>query len=575
VGAARGAGVVDVVIRGGTVVDGTGAASFVADVSVAHGRVVALDAPGSASADGGREIDADGLVVAPGFVDVHTHLDAQVFWDPACTPLPQHGVTTALAGNCGFTIAPLAPENADYLMRMLARVEGIPLEALEAGVPWSWKTTAEYLDAVQLAEPVVNLGFMVGHSALRRAVMGADAVGGVADTRQVEAMQALLREGLAAGGFGFSSSWSRSHWDGDGEPVPSRAASRDELLALCSVLVDFPGTQVEFLPTNENFGDEHLDVMASMSLASGRPLNWNVYIPRGNQPDQCARKLSASDYARERGAQVFALTYPDVIRARMTFLGAGFDPMPGWAPVMALASSEKLAALQDPEVRARLLAGSQSPEAGNYRDTVADWANMTVAETFAPEHRGYEGRTLGDIGRERGQDPFDALLDIVVGDDLRTGLTPVPPAADDDSWALRVESWTDPRVVLGASDAGAHLDLIATYDWAPRFLALARDRAGLPIEDSVRRVTSVQADLYGLAGRGRIEPDAVADIVVFDPERIGPGRVTWRDDLPAGAGRLSSEPTGIEHVLVAGVEVVRGTELTGRRPGRVLRPDAR
>ena len=397
--------------------------------------------------------------------------------------MPQHGVTTALAGNCGFSIAPLEPEQADYLMRMLARVEGIPLAALEAGVPWNWRTTGEYLAAVEAAEPAVNLGFMVGHSAIRRVVMGDDAVGETADADQIEAMQRLLRDGLAAGGFGFSSSWSTSHWDGDGAPVPSRSAAADELIALCGVLTEFPGTQVEFLPTNDDFTDVHLELMTRMSLASGRPLNWNVYIPRGNQRDESAHKLSASDHARARGAQVFALTYPDVIRARMTFLGAGFDPMPGWAPIMALPVAEKLAALQDPEVRARLAAGSQSPEAGNYRDTVARWAEMVVDETFAPQHRGYEGRTLGDIGRERGQEPFDALLDIVVADELRTGLTPLPPAADDDSWALRIDSWTDPRVVIGASDAGAHLDLIATYDWAPRFLALARDHGALSLED--------------------------------------------------------------------------------------------
>ena len=316
------------------------------------------------------------------------------------------------------------------------------LAALEAGVPWNWRTTGEYLAAVEATEPVVNLGFMVGHSAIRRVVMGEDAVGAVADARQVEAMRGLLRDGLAAGGFGFSSSWSTSHWDGEGAPVPSRSAAADELVSLCAVLADFPGTQVEFLPTNDDFTDVHLELMTRMALTSGRPLNWNVYIPRGNQRDESARKLSASDHARARGAQVFALTYPDVIRARMTFLGAGVDPMPGWAAVMALPVAEKLAALQDPDVRARLAVGAQSPEAGNYRETVARWADMVVDETFAPQHRGYEGRSLGDIGRERDQDPFDALLDIVVADELRTGLTPIPPAADADSWALRIESWT-------------------------------------------------------------------------------------------------------------------------------------
>jgi N-acyl-D-aspartate/D-glutamate deacylase len=562
----------DAVITGGTVVDGSGGPAVLADVAVRDGRIVELAPAGTIGEAAAQRIDADGLVVAPGFIDVHTHVDAQVFWDPACTPLPQHGVTTAFAANCGFSIAPLEAGNADYLMRMLARVEGIPLEALEAGVPWSWRSTGDYLAAVEAVRPVLNLGFMVGHSAIRRSVMGDTSVREVADDGQIAAMQALLRDGLAAGGFGFSSSWAATHWDGDGTAVPSRSSAAAELLALAAVLAEFPGTQVEFIPTVGDFTDEHIELMTGMALASGRPLNWNVYIPRGNQPAESARKLGASDHAAARGARVRALTYPDVIRARMSFLGAGFDGIPGWAPIMALPLADKMAALRDRDVRARLAAGAEVPEARNYRDTVARWDAMVVDETFAPQNRGCEGRAIGEIARERHQDPFDVLLDVVLADELRTGLTPAPPADDAASWELRIDSWTDPRVVIGASDAGAHLDLLSTFDWAPRFLALARDHGALSLEAAVHRLTAVQADLYGLAGRGRIALGAVADLVVFDAALVGPGRVSWRNDLPAGAGRLSAEPTGIAHVFIGGREVVRGTELTGERPGRVLRP---
>jgi N-acyl-D-aspartate/D-glutamate deacylase len=561
----------DLIITSGAVVDGTGGPSRQADVGIRDGRVVALAAPGRIDEAAARVIDADGLVVAPGFIDVHTHQDAQVFWDPACTPSPLHGVTTVVAGNCGFSIAPLAPPDGEYLMQMLARVEGIPLESLEVGVPWDWRTTADYLDRVQSVGPVVNMGFMVGHSALRRAVLGADAVGQAATAQQIEAMGALLRAGLAAGGLGFSSSWATTHWDGDGNPVPSRAASADELLALSAVLADFPGTQLEFIPTVQHFEDRHIELMTAMALAAGRPLNWNVMIPRGDQQDATARKLSASDHATAHGARVLALSYPDVIRARMTFLGAGFDGIPGWAPTMALPPDKKQAALADPVVRARLQADAESPAAGNYRDTVARWGDMVVSEAYTDRTRAYEGRRIGEIAAERGQEPFDTMCDIVLLDELRTGLVPVPPADDPASWKLRIESWRDPRVVIGASDAGAHLDLLSTFDWATRFLALTRDMGTMPMEEAVHRVTGVQGRLYGLEGRGSLEEGAIADIVVFDPGSVGPGRVAWRDDLPGGAGRLYGEASGIEHVLVGGRQVVRSGGLTGEQPGRVLR----
>jgi N-acyl-D-aspartate/D-glutamate deacylase len=384
-------------------------------------------------------------------------------------------------------------------------------------------------------------------------------------------MGELLRAGLAAGSLGFSSSWSSTHWDGDGNPVPSRSATAEELVSLCDVLAAFPGTQIEFIPTPQGFEDRHLEVMTAMSLAAGRPLNWNVFIPWGDQEEATRRKLSASDHAAARGARVLALSYPDVIRSRLTFLGAGFDGIPGWPSTMALPPDKKRAALSDPAERARLRTAADSPEAGNYRTTVARWADMVITEGFSERTRPLEGRRIGEVAAERGQDPFDVLCDIVVEDDLRTGLIPVPPADDPSSWKLRVESWQDPRVVLGASDAGAHLDFLFTFDWAPRFLALNRDMGIMPLEEAVQRVTGVQARLYGLTGRGSIGEGAVADLVVFDPASIGPGRTAWRDDLPGGAGRLYGEASGIEHVLVQGREVVRSGRLTGEQPGQVLR----
>ncbi len=566
----------DLVIRRGVLIDGTGAERRPADVGVRGGRIVAVTPPGELDDErAGRVIDADGRGVAPGFVDLHTHYDAQAFWDPTLSPSPLHGVTTVVGGNCGFSIAPLSgdPADGEYLMRMLARVEGMPLESLAAGVPWDWRSTEEYLDRLD-GTLSVNAGFLVGHSALRRAVMGEDAVGHAATDEQVSAMAALLAEGLAAGGLGFSSSWATTHSDGAGDPVPSRHATHDELVALCTVVRNHPGTTLEFIPTVGPFGDEHVELMADMSLAADRPLNWNVLIAaNARSGDDVAQRLSASDRAAERGARVLALTVPDLMRIRLCFLtGFLLDSFPGWAKTMTLPPAEKLAALADPVERARLQAGVDSPEAGPLA-RVAQWHRMTIEEAFTPETKVHEGRLVGDIADELGVTPFDALLDIVVADDLRTVILPPQTGDDEASWALRAETWRDPRVILGASDAGAHLDFIATFNYTTAFLGdSVRDRGLMGLEQAVHLLTDVPARLYGLSGRGRVAERWAADLVVFDPDRVAPGPVSMRADLPAGAARLYSEPEGIEHVIVNGVEIVGpGATFTDARPGTLLR----
>jgi len=259
----KGEPMLDVVIRGGEVVDGTGAPRRRADVGIADGKVVKI---GEVTDDANTVIDATGKVVTPGFIDLHTHYDAQALWDSSLSPSPLHGVTTVMAGNCGFTIAPLTQQDGDYLMRMLARVEGMPLESLQQGVPWNWSSTAEYLDAVD-GTLMPNAGFLVGHSALRRVVMHDDATKREATDEEIEKMCNLLRDGLRAGGMGFSSTWSTSHNDHTGVPVPSRHASRKELIDLCAVVGEFPGTTLEFIPAVGRFEDETFELMADMSAS--------------------------------------------------------------------------------------------------------------------------------------------------------------------------------------------------------------------------------------------------------------------------------------------------------------------
>ncbi len=558
----------DLIIRGGYVVDGTGAPGAVGDVGVRDGRVVAM---GRVDEDAAEVVDASGMVVAPGFVDIHTHYDAQAFWDTTLSPSPLHGVTTVVGGNCGFTIAPLAPGAGEYLKTMLARVEGMPLESLDEGVPWDWTSFAEYLDRLD-GQLSVNAGFLVGHSAIRRVVMGEDATSGRAPTAEEhEQMLALLREGLTAGGLGFSSTWSPTHNDANGDPVPSRHADVDELVAFCEVVGEFDGTTLEFLPTSGDFTDEHYDVMTKMSVAADRPLNWNVLQVTARNTEMVDNRLAAGDYAAERGGKVIALTIPDVIRPRLCFqTGFVLDALPGWAKPMALPDEDKLELLADP-VRRKELDELAKSETGPLRG-IARWERMTFVECFTPDTKPFEGRTVEEVAEELGMTAWDALCDVAVRDGLRTGFSPPVRGGDDADWERRVEVWRDPRALVGASDAGAHLDLLATFNYCTTLIAeTVRKRSLLSVEEAVKLLTDDQARLYGLTGRGRLAEGWAADIVVFDPERIGPGPIHTRDDLPGGAGRLYGEAEGIEHVFVNGTEIVRGKEFTDARPGTLLR----
>ncbi len=572
-------GLLDLKIIGGLVIDGSGAPGVMATVGVRDGRIVSIsESADAAAAPATDTIDATGLVVAPGFIDIHTHYDAQAFWDTTLSPSPLHGVTTVIGGNCGFTIAPLlAPgassvdsADADYLMRMLARVEGMPLESLQQGVPWSWGTTAEYLDLLD-GTLMPNAGFLVGHSAIRRVVMGAAATEREATEDELVQMQQLLRDGLGAGGLGFSSTWSSSHNDHLGRPVPSRHASRQELIALCSVVSEFPGTTLEFIPAVGQFSDDTFRLMGEMSAAANRPLNWNLLQVYAQSWDHVQHQLRGFDIAEALGGRVLALTLPDTFRLRLNFT-SGFilDILHGWDQLMALPVEEKLRQLRDPDVRAEWDRLAQSTE-GTTR-SIGNWAGYWILETFSDEWQPFQGRLIGDIARELGRSPWDTLADIVIADDLRTVIANQDRGQDDATWQRRVEVWRDPRAIVGASDAGAHLDMIDSFSYCTTMLARAvRERDMMPLEEAVHHLTARPAALYGLIDRGQLTPGYLADITIIDPATIGPGEVSTRFDLPGGAGRVYGEGVGVEHVIVNGVRCVDHGTLLDARPGTLLR----
>ncbi|WDG30599.1 D-aminoacylase [Streptomyces sp. CA-278952] len=566
----------DHLIRRATVVDGTGGPAYTADVGIRGGRIAVVAEPGTITEEAVTGEDADGLVLAPGFVDPHTHYDAQLFWDPYATPSMNHGVTTVAGGNCGFTLAPLhpdRPEDADYTRRMMSRVEGMALAALEEGVDWSWSTFREYLDALE-GRIAVNAGFMVGHCALRRHVMGADAVGGQPTPAQLDAMLALFHDAMDAGAWGLSTTQSSTHSDGDGEPVASRHARPEELLALSRAVGEHEGTQLEAIVAGclDQFSDEEIDLFVDMTAAAGRPLNWNVLTIDAAVPERVPRQLIPSERARRAGGRIVALTMPILTPMNMS-LGTfcALNLIPGWGEILALPVPERIERLRDAGTRAEMLRRADSKEAGVFR-RLAHFGRYVIGDTYSAANEGLSGRVVNDIAAERGQDAFHCLVEICAADDLRTVLWPMPTDNDPDSWALRQRTWEHEDVLLGGSDAGAHLDRMCGAPYTTRFLGdCLRGRRLVSLTAAVKMLTDDPARLFGLRERGRIEEGFHADLVLFDPERIDAGPATLVHDLPGDSPRLDSKAIGIVSVRVNGVETLRDDKVTGAVPGTVLR----
>jgi len=512
-------------------------------------------------------------MIAPGIVDPHTHYDAQLFWDPTASPSNLHGVTTVIGGNCGFTLAPLNAEDADYIRQMMAKVEGMPLAALEQGVPWNWSTFAEYLSALE-GNLGVNAGFLVGHCALRRKVMGSPRAGEVATDEEIAVMRALLADSLAAGGLGFSSSQSRTHSDGDGQPITSRFADRREMLAFCEEVAAHEGTTLEYITNGclDSFSDEEVDLMTTMSVTAQRPLNWNVLTVDARSGDRIAHQLNASSSAAAAGGQIVALIMPTLVPMNMSFrTHCALFLIPGWGEVMGLPVPERMQQLAEPAVRTKLDELARSKEAGVFRG-LARWGTYIIGDTYSETNEGCAFRTVADIAAERGAGDFDTLLDIVLADDLRTVLWPNTDDGDERTWAMRAEIWSDPRAMVGGSDAGAHLDRMCGSSYPTAFLEdCLRGRKLVPVQKAVHMMTGQPAALFGLRDRGIVAEGHAADLFVFNPETVGSEPARLVHDLPGDAPRLIADSRGVVRVLVNGIETVRDGRPTGAVPGSLLR----
>jgi N-acyl-D-aspartate/D-glutamate deacylase len=547
-----------VVIRGGIVVDGTGCPGEQRDVAVADGLIVADVARDAV------ELDASGCVVAPGFIDIHTHYDAQVFWDPGLSPSCFHGVTTVVTGNCGFSLAPTRPEHRDIIARTLENVEDMDFAALEAGVPWDFVTFDEYLASVRRRGTALNYATYAGHTALRLFVMGEDAYRRPATADEVSAMQRVLAESLRAGAAGLATSFAPTHRGLDGMPIPSRVAEHSEFLALLEVMRDWGRGVVEVTAGEGWDFDGYYDLQPRI----GVPFTFGALMTR---PDgEHRRRLRVHADGIGRGADV----WPQVSPRPLAFSFRMDDPFPlnacdVFAELMSQNSTERRRAYADPSWQDRAQSAIDAMPAARPR-----WDTYTISES--DRHPELVGKRVADLAAERGQSPLRVVLDLAA-EELSMWVRAVLTNDDEDEVAVLLQA---DHCALGLSDAGAHVGQLCDAPQATDFLGKwVRDRSLMPIEEAVRRLTSAQADLFGFVDRGRLVAGLAADIAVFDPSTIAPGPTRRVRDFPADSERLTApEPVGVRHVLVNGVPIrvdESPVDDPAPRPGRILSPAPR
>ncbi len=562
----------DLFIRGATIIDGTGAPGLAGNVGVKDGRIAYV---GPESHAASRIIDARGRLLTPGFIDTHTHYDAQITWDPWLRPHTRHGVTTFICGNCGFALSPLSPGSLEYLVPMLAKVEGIPHETLRQGARISWNTTGEMLATFD-GQVGVNVGFMVGHSTLRVNVMKDRAQDPVATRQDIDAMKGQLRQALREGAMGFSSSHIETHVDHEGEEVPSLHSSHAELLELMSVVKDFEGTMVGYVLTGYKPDSAAMRRMAEVSLAAERPYAWPLLVPGLHPEELMDAKMAATDVARAMGAELRVQAPSCPVGVYINFKnGLGFDMFPGaWKGVYRQDHAGRIAAFSDPEMRARLEsdAGKLPPGAnGKYR---AEFDNYEVVSVKSPRYERHVGRRMGDLAKEEGRSAFQIILDMVVADDLETVFVPRDPAVNELAvWKDIVRCMRDSRTLWGGDDGGAHLDVLEAYSHSTRFIQCAVKQHGLmEIEEAIHHFTQVPALFIGLRDRGTIALGNHADLLLIDLDAVRVTPVEFRTDFPADGERLYTGAEGIDYVIVNGTPIIADGEYTGEKPGHVLRP---
>lgn len=557
----------DVVLRGGRVVDGTGMRSFTADVALKDGRIGKI---GRVSETAKRTIDADGCWVTPGFIDVHTHYDVQLDWDPLATPSSWHGVTSVLAGNCGFTLAPSKPEDVDWLAGMLARVEGMSRAALGEGLRFAGGSFADYWNRFR-GKLGVNVGSYVGHCAVRRWVMGDDASEREATDEEIAAMQELVREAMRQGAAGFSTSQIELHCGEDGREVPSNFASPKEVLALASVLAEFDRGAIEIIPKSFSEGYDQADRQLLLDLyrVSGRPVELNILVPNLTHPMGWQSTLDFCNEAFEQGVRLhpqFTTNYLELhLKLDDTFV---FDEMNAWRSALTLPEPQRSQTLRDPAVREKLRTEFDNPE---IRSVTFEWDGIEVEAVTDPAHADWVGKSAAELAAERGSDDaLGAFLDVSLEEGLQVSwITRSSDAAQEFIKHVVTTAINDPIVMPGSSDGGAHLGSFTGADYTTNLFADWVPDA-ISLEQAVWRNTLMPATVHGIADRGVLREGAWGDVVVMDPERLKASRARLTRDFPADTERYVIDAEGYVATLVNGEILLEEGKHTGALPGQFL-----
>ncbi len=558
----------DLLIKNGRVADGSGMPSFIADVGIVDGRVADV---GRLSGPAHRTIDAAERVVAPGFIDNHCHFDAQITWDPLCTFSPQHGVTSVIFGNCSLTLAPVKPDDHDALAMMLSRVEAIPMESLQEGIPWEWTTFGSYLDYLD-QRLGVNAGALVGHSAVRRWVMGEESYQRAEATpAELEEMKQLIRDSVRQGALGLSFNRNSGHMDLLGRPIPGIVPPVEELYELATALRDVGAGVVQ---CGAAYPLEIRDGFATkLGEYSQRPVVYNQIVHHPSEPDRWKRHLDIVERGIAEGKQVYPVINPRPQAQRFTMRNAQvFDRMPTWRDVMLGSVEEKAAAFRDPAMRDKLRAEAVDGKDLPSGALPVTWERIFITRTLKERNSAYQGMSVAAMAEAQGKEVIDGFLDLILDEDLGTGLQNSQSGADEGVMGRLIAS---PYTVIGLSDAGAHVVFEAGYGYSTLVLGRwVREEGALSLEEAVRKLSFMQASLFGLHDRGLLRPGFAADVVVFDPDTVGAEEPDEVNDLPGGLMRLRQKATGVDYTIVNGEVLLEDGEHTGAYPGRTLRSRA-
>jgi N-acyl-D-aspartate/D-glutamate deacylase len=557
----------DLIIRNGTLADGTGAAPIEADLAVDGERISAIGARGSISGGAARVIDAKGLVVTPGFIDPHTHYDAQICWDPLVSCSSWHGVTSVVMGNCGVGLAPCKPSEREIAAWNLVHVEAIPYEVLNQGLTWDWETFPQYIDAAERRGLGINAGFLAALSPFRHWVMGEDAMNRAASPDETAQIRALIHEAIGAGALGFSLTVMPQHLGYKAQPLACRLASHDELRAYAGVLNEYQRGVIEIALTKQpsTVSEKEYALLDLLSAASRRPVTWLNLRDRDDQPNAWLETLDYVAPLLRRGCVPQVAARPLIIEfnLRNPFLFASMNSMKAVFGDKSIEAQMRVYA--DPDFRR-----SFNAELGR-RAVLNDlWNRATIKETSAPGLKSLEWRTVAEAARDRGLDPLNAFFDLAIEDHL--DLVFMMPLLDINEERV-ARKFSDPRTMIGISDGGAHVDMLCNAGY-PTYLigTFVRERRALSLEHAVKRITSEPAAFFGLHDRGVLKPGMAADFAIFDFDKIAcPERPEIRFDLPGGGRRLVTEARGMKYTIVNGSVLLEDGHHSGALPGHVLR----